>query len=95
MRDDVFADGIGEITVTGTTVRIDLVSLSPTERDPENKPRSVFRQRIIMPVESFMSAFELMERVAKELIQAGTVKRREAASVTPANRPRSSPNFPG
>jgi hypothetical protein len=50
MRDDVFADGIGEITVTGTTVRIDLVSLSATERDADNKPKSVFRQRIVMPV---------------------------------------------
>jgi hypothetical protein len=94
MRDDVFADGIGEITVTGTTVRIDLVSLSATERDADNKPKSVFRQRIVMPVESFMGAFDLMERVAKQLIEAGTVKRRAPTGAAPADRPRSSPNFP-
>lgn len=93
MREDVFADGIGEIVVTGTTVRIDLVSLSPTERDADNKPKNVFRQRIIMPVESFMNAFDLMDRVAKQLVQAGTVKRRAPAESAAAERAGSSPNF--
>ncbi len=93
MREDVFADGIGEIVVTGTTVRIDLVSLSPTERDADNKPKNVFRQRIIMPVESFMNAFDLMDRVAKQLVQAGTVKRRAPVESAPADRAGSSPNF--
>jgi hypothetical protein len=47
-----------------------------------------------MPVESFMGAFDLMERVAKQLIEAGTVKRRAPTGAAPADRPRSSPNFP-
>jgi hypothetical protein len=63
MSDDVYADGIGEITVTGPIVRIDLVSLSPTERDAGGNPKPVFRQRVVMPAEGFAGAFELMRKV--------------------------------
>ncbi len=100
MSNEVFTDGIGEITVTGPTVRMDLVSLSPTERDGSGNPKPVFRQRLIMPIESFMNSFDLLERVAKELIASGAVKRRSpngedvtAAPVSTPLRPRPSPNF--
>jgi len=94
MPHDIFADGVGEITVSGTTVRIDLVSLSATERDADNKPRLVFRQRVIMPIDSFMGAFELIEQVAKGLIEAGTVQRVAAAPADPRPpRAPGSPNF--
>ena len=33
MHDELYTDGVGEITVSGTIVRVDLVSLSPTERE--------------------------------------------------------------
>ena len=33
MANELYADGIGEITVTGSIVRIDFMSLSATERD--------------------------------------------------------------
>ncbi|HYD32473.1 MAG TPA: hypothetical protein VEB64_16645 [Azospirillaceae bacterium] len=92
MTSEVFADSIGEITVTGAIVRLDLFALSPTERDIDNNPRQVFRQRLILPIESFMSAYELMERVARELIDNGAVQRSGNAPATPA-RPRASPNF--
>ena len=42
--DEIYSDGIGEITVTGPIVRIDLVSLSPQQRDASNNPTPVFRQ---------------------------------------------------
>jgi hypothetical protein len=100
VADEIFTDGISEITVTGPTVRIDLFSLSPTERDINNNPKPVLRQRLIMTLEGFMNAHELMERVAGELVQSGAVRRRppEAAQTPTANpagsRPRGSPNFP-
>ena len=52
MSSELYADGIGEITVTGAIVRIDLMSLSATEKDGKNNPKPVFRQRIIMPIEA-------------------------------------------
>ena len=53
MHPELYSDGIDEITVSGTIVRVDLVSLSPTERDSNNNPKKVFRQRLIFSVESF------------------------------------------
>ena len=61
MQEEIYADGVSESTVTGNVVRIDLVSLSPTERDANNKPKAVFRQRIVMPIEAFANSAELMK----------------------------------
>lgn len=75
MSNELYADGIGEITVTGTIVRIDLMSLSATERDASNNPRPVFRQRIIMPIEAFANAVDLMQKALGGLVEAGAVRR--------------------
>lgn len=75
MNSELYADGIGEITVTGSIVRIDLMSLSATERDEKNNPKPVFRQRIIMPVEAFANAVDLMQKALGGLVEAGAVRR--------------------
>jgi len=75
MSNELYADGIGEITVTGTIVRIDLMSLSATERDASNNPKPVFRQRIIMPVDAFANAVDLMQKALGGLVEAGAVRR--------------------
>jgi hypothetical protein len=75
---DVYADGIGEITLTGGMVRIDLVSLSAKERDAEGRPRLEFRKRIVLPPEGFLRSFSAMEDLVKQLVDAGLIKRREA-----------------
>ena len=43
MHAELYSDGVDEITVSGTVVRVDLVSLSPTERDANGDPKKVFR----------------------------------------------------
>ncbi|ESR23036.1 hypothetical protein [Lutibaculum baratangense] len=106
MREELFADGIGEITVTGGIVRLDLVSLSPDERDANNNPKAVLRQRVIMPVDGFANAVDLMQKALAGLVEAGAVRRladarqdegrghRPVASVQAVPRPaNSSPNF--
>ncbi|ANY82241.1 hypothetical protein BB934_28315 (plasmid) [Microvirga ossetica] len=80
MQDEVYSDGIAEITITGPIVRIDLMSLSPAERDANNNPKPAFRQRIVMPVDAFANSVELMQRVVKGLIEAGAIKPNSAAS---------------
>ena len=84
MHDELYADGIGEITVSGSTVRIDLVSLSPTERDQHNAPKAVFRQRIIMSVESFANSVDLMQKALQGLIDGGAVRRTPAPGAAPS-----------
>lgn len=105
MRDELYADGIGEITVTGSIVRIDMVSLSATERDEKNAPRAELRQRIIMPLDGFANAVDLMQKALAGLVEAGAVRRigdtakhGEAEGTPPpaataASGPNASPNF--
>jgi hypothetical protein len=75
MNIELYADGIGEITVTNSVVRIDLISLSATEKDGKNNPKPVFRQRIIMPIDAFGNAVDLMQKALGGLVKAGTVHR--------------------
>jgi hypothetical protein len=67
MSQELYADQIAEVTVTGSVVRIDLVSLSATERDEQQQPKAVFRQRIVMPLDGFIRSFRLMGQVVKQL----------------------------
>lgn len=101
MQQDLYSDGIGEITITSAIVRIDMMSLSATEKDGQGQPMPVFRQRIIMPIEAFANAADLVQKALNGLIEAGAVHRgpppvkklngeerlRETATVN------SSPNF--
>ncbi|MCV3737956.1 hypothetical protein OCK02_17270 [Rhizobium sp. TRM96647] len=101
MSSELYSDGIGEITVTGTIVRIDLMSLSATERDANNNPVPVFRQRIVMPVDAFANAVDLMQKALGGLVEAGAVRRVgdvpnvQAAEAAQKGQPTSnaSPNF--
>lgn len=98
---DIYADGIGEITLTGGMVRIDLVSLSAQEKDSEGRPRLEFRKRIVLPPEGFLRSFSAMEDLVRQLVDAGLIKRRDAGEVGvptvsgngSASRPVATPNF--
>jgi hypothetical protein len=89
-------------------VRVDLVSLSPTERDANNAPKAVLRQRLIFSTEGFANSVELMQKALQGLMEAGALTRtqtRTGTSTAPpsgdgalaaAERPRAvnvSPNF--
>lgn len=94
MHDEIFIDGVSEITVTGPTIRIDTFTVSPSEKDADGNPKPVLRQRMIMTVEGFMNARDLIERVARELIEGGVVRRRDSGAQTEPVKSRGSPNFP-
>jgi hypothetical protein len=85
MHAEVYTDGIDEITVGGAIVRVDLVSLSPTDRDTNNAPKKVFRQRLIFSIESFANSVEVMQKALQGLVDAGVVKRTQTTG--PVNTP--------
>jgi hypothetical protein len=95
MSDERYADTIGEVTLTGAVVRIDLASLSPTERDEKNQPKMVIRERIVMPVDGFVRSFALMAQVMQQLEKQGVIRRQtgEAAPVAAPAEPPKSKNF--
>ena len=98
MPDELYADSISGIAITGPVVRIDLVTLALAEDDPKKQPKAVLKQRVIMPVEGFVQSFGIMSRVMQQLEQKGLVRRAEPggkegpAAETLAAKP-TSPNF--
>src|ERR671926_501104 len=82
MHDELYTDGVGEVTVSGTVVRVDLLSLSPTERDANGAPKSVFRQRLIFSLEAFANSVELMQKAFQGLVEAGALTRTPRPSLT-------------
>ena len=84
MHNELYTDGISEITVSGAVVRVDLVSFSPTEHDANNAPKKVFRQRLIFSTEAFANSVEIMQKALQSLAEAGVVKRVEPKA-GPAN----------
>lgn len=101
MHDELYTDGVEEITVGGSIVRVDLVTLSPTERDANNAPKRVFRQRLIFSVEAFANSVDVMQNALQGLVDAGVVRRNQPRSSadpisigSSAERGPSSPNSP-
>lgn len=91
MSQELYSDQIGEITVTGSVVRIDLVSLSATQRDEQNQPKAEFRQRIVMPLDGFIRSFRLMAQVVKQLGGRDTGQAKAAESSAQAAAPAGEP----
>ena len=75
---EIYADGVGEITVTGSVVRIDLVSLSVAQKDENGRPKPVVRKRIVMPVDGFLRTYAVIGNVLQKMEQAGLVRRQQA-----------------
>lgn len=70
-----FADGIANIAITGPLIRIDFGVATPTQT-PEGKQelRMTRTQQVVMPVEGFVRAFAIQERIIKKLIADGVIK---------------------
>jgi hypothetical protein len=94
MNEERYADAIGEISLAGSTVRLDLFSLAPGEKDEKGQPKLAFRQRIVMPVDGFVKSFALMGRVMQQLEKQGVITRQPAEGAPAAGlTPPQSTNF--
>lgn len=101
MEREIFADGIGEITLSGGMVRMDLVSMVGTQKNNDQPPQLEFRQRVVMPPDGFLRSFSAMENLVKQLIDAGLVKPRDgenavspvSAGISGGEDQPKSPNF--
>jgi len=74
MDDQIFADGIGAISVIGATVRLDFVSLSPTERDEKGQPKTVFCQRVVMGMDGFLRSAQKFQEALQALQKMGALQ---------------------
>jgi hypothetical protein len=67
MDQQIFSDGIGQITVIGGAVRLDLVAYSATEKDAKGQPVAAFCQRVVMSVDGFMHAAAKVQEAAQAI----------------------------
>ena len=71
MDKQVFSDGIGQVTIIGGAVRLDLVAYSATEKDAKGQPLAVLCQRVVMSIEGFMQAAQKIHETAQAITQLG------------------------
>ena len=92
MADEIYADAIQEITVTGSVVRVDLFTKSVDEKDSHGGLKPKFKKRLIFPIEGFVHATEAMLQVRQQLLERGILKLNEDQTsqmhFTEAGKPR-------
>ena len=76
-KKEIFADGIGQIHFAGGMVRFDFVTLQPGEDGAA--PTPVVNERIIMPPQGFLGAFNSMQQLIDKLVEAGELTKNENA----------------
>jgi len=84
MNQEIFADGISAVHVTGNLVRIDLMTVQPQLKSDNGQPVVDISKRIIMPLEGFVQSLATQENIVKQLIEAGILTKN---AVTEGNIP--------
>jgi hypothetical protein len=95
-----FSDGIGAISIVGSTVRLDFVIISPAEKEPNGQPKVVLQQRVVMTLEGFTNSAEKIRNALQALEKIKSRAGGDENSATPqaheqtAASPRAKPPFP-
>jgi hypothetical protein len=74
-KNEIYADGIGQIHFVGGMVRFDFVTLQPGEEGQPPVPSP--KVRIIMPPQGFLAAYNSMQQLIGKLVDAGVLKKNE------------------
>ena len=73
---DVYADGIGNVRVAGTNVRIDLLIVGP-DTDDDGKPVLQKKGELIMPLQGLIRADAQIKNVLNQLTEKGVLKKKD------------------
>ena len=76
-KKEIFADGIGQIHFAGNMVRFDFITLQPNDDGKAPVPEP--NVRIIMPPQGFLAAFNSMQQLIDNLVDAGVLKKNDRA----------------
>jgi hypothetical protein len=79
MNQEIFADGVSAVHVTGNLVRIDLMTVQPHLKSDNGQPVVEVNKRIIMPLEGFVQALAVQDNIVRQLIESGVLKKNETA----------------
>ncbi len=78
MKKEIFADGIGQIHFAGNMVRFDFMTLQPGADGAAPTPE--YNERIIMPPQGFLAAFNSMQQLIDKLVEAGVLTKNPNAA---------------
>jgi hypothetical protein len=81
LNQEVFADGISAVHVTGGLVRIDLMTVQPHLKSDNGQPVIEINKRVVMPLEGFVQSLTVQENIIKQLVDAGVLKKNPPAPV--------------
>lgn len=96
MSKELYPEGIGEVAITGSMVRLDLLTLLLEERDEKGQPKLVLRQRVMIPIEGLIGSYAVLTQAMQEMEKRGVVRKLDApeGGASPAPKgPPTSPNF--
>nr|VFK44673.1 MAG: hypothetical protein BECKTC1821E_GA0114239_103829 [Candidatus Kentron sp. TC] len=74
---DLFTDGVIGLGIEAGMIRLDLGSLSLTEKDKEGNSVLEHRQRVVMSIDAFLHTHRAMTGLLEHLEKSGAVVRRE------------------
>lgn len=77
MKQEYYADGLGQIHFAGNMVRFDFITLQPGPDGTAPTPENNFR--VIMPPQGFLGAFNSMQQLIDKLVAAGVLRKNENA----------------
>ena len=77
MHQEIFADAIGGVHVSGNLVRIDFLSLQPQMKSDNGQPVVEICKRVIMPLEGFIQSLKVQEDMVKKLVDAGVLQKQD------------------
>ena len=83
---EIFADGVSAVHVTGNLVRIDLMTVQPQLKSDNGQPVIEANRRIIMPLEGFIQSLATHDNIVKQLIEAGVLKQNNVSEVQPSDK---------
>lgn len=98
MTKELYSEGIGEVAITGSVARVDLLTLSLDDRDEKGQPKLVLCQRVVMPVDGLIRSYAVLAQAMQELEKRGVVRKHQTPEVpgqqsAGTKPPPSSPNF--
>jgi len=82
MVTDIFIDGASSGVIQNGVVRINLTTLSATERDENGRATREVRHRLLMTTSAATELHAFLETALRRMAEAGVVKRRDDSSET-------------
>jgi hypothetical protein len=78
--DDKYIDGIGQVSVQGATVRMELTGFSSLKAEEGKLPEQAVVGRVSMSLRTLISLQKTTEEVVNQLVEKGVLKRKDTTT---------------